>query len=104
MRDVKWRYSFEIGSLRGSSWPWLDQTPAERLLEFLKDRVRVLEMRCVGKAWTRGREVGGLKEGAGQFLNALDEAFGRVSEVCTEEVSVGWHTVMRRLRVVVEKW
>ena len=102
-RCMRWRWEFDVGD-SGRLWGWLKNTAADALWVFLSDVVGVLGKTCVERAWTRGRDVKGLKEEATAFLEALDEACRKVRDVADEDVKVGWDKGMRRVKGVVGRW
>lgn len=101
-RNMTWRYDVNHSGFQRSIW---DQCgDAETMWKLLSEEVRVVEMGCVEKTWTRGRVKGKGREEAFSFLSDLDGVFARVGVDSKEELLQMWASTMKRLKGVVNKW
>jgi hypothetical protein len=100
---LKWRYDFDSHLPIRNYRQEVDAV--EAIANFVNDNVGVLGKRCVGMAWTKGRDGKGRDE-AMRFLGHLEVVLKKMGEwkVCDEAVSRNWEVRMRRLKRAVEKW
>lgn len=99
---IEWSYVFdEAGEQRQTFWMGY---PREELLCFLVERVSVLVMGCVRRAWTRrNTRTVGMRREAVRMLDALERWNERDVEAAMEAAEV-WNKWMRAVRRVVAKW
>jgi len=100
-RGVRWRYEVDCGARR-SIWDQCGQ--AETLQRFLSEEVGVLGMGDVARAWKRGRGTGKEWEEAIRFLDDLDDAFARVADDDSEDLTRLWAAEMTKLKEIVNRW
>jgi hypothetical protein len=104
LRDITWKYDVDFGASR-SVWGIWDQCgDVEMLWKLLSEEVRVLGMDCVERAWTRGRVKGKGKKEALKFLSDLDDVSAQMFVDKEDDLVEKWALMMKRLKVVVNKW